>query len=66
MGTNTRIINKFQGYSIADCACELCIHYAGRSSPCPLEICCCIDEKAEAAMGETSTSIEGGLLVALD
>lgn len=40
--------NKFTGYTLEDCACELCLHYAGRGKPCPLETCCCEDEKQEA------------------
>ena len=42
------IYNKFPGYTLEDCDCTLCLHYAGRGNPCPLEVCCCEDEKQEA------------------
>ena len=47
---NTRIVDKFEGYSLEDCACELCVHFAGDGNPCPLEVCCCAEEKAEALL----------------
>ena len=43
-----RMPNKFTGYTLEDCACEFCLHYAGARKPCPLETCCCEDERAEA------------------
>ena len=36
---NTRIINKFEFWSVADCACEFCINYT-KDKPCPLDVCC--------------------------
>lgn len=54
MGNNTRIIDKFEHWSVVDCACELCIHFAGDSEPCPLTVCCCAEEKAEALRREVA------------
>lgn len=44
----TRRYNRFKGYTLKDCACEYCLHFAGRKKPCPLEVCCCADEKRQA------------------
>jgi len=52
MGQHTRIVDKFVGYSVEDCSCELCVHYAGHGESCPLEVCCCADEKVEALIRE--------------
>lgn len=41
-------IDKFAGYSAEDCKCQYCLHYAGKGKPCPLELCCCEDEKKQA------------------
>jgi len=48
MGENTRIYNRWQGYTVADCRCEHCLFYAGKKRPCPLDICCCKEERQEA------------------
>ena len=45
-------LNKFPGYSLEDCQCIYCLHYAGRGKPCPLESCCCENEKQEAVERE--------------
>ena len=54
MGSNTRVYDKFQGYTLADCACDACLHYPGKNKPCPLEVCCCAEEKAEAIKREVA------------
>lgn len=41
-------LNRFKGYTLEDCDCALCLHYAGRGKPCPLDTCCCAKEKREA------------------
>lgn len=41
-------LNRFEGYTLEDCDCALCLHYAGRGKPCPLDVCCCAAEKREA------------------
>jgi len=52
MGSNTRIYNRWQGYTLADCACEYCANYPGKDKPCPLEVCCCAEERREAFLRE--------------
>ena len=47
-GSGTRIYNKFEHWSVADCDCTQCKHYAGKGKPCPLEKCCIADIKEEA------------------
>lgn len=58
MGQNTHIYNRWQGYATADCSCELCVHYAGKSFPCPLDVCCCAEEREEALRRETAAREE--------
>jgi hypothetical protein len=53
---HTRIYNRWQGYTVADCDCRYCVHYAGQNSPCPLRVCCCAGERAEAARRERSAA----------
>ena len=57
MGSNTRVYNKFEFWSVADCACEHCQFYAGKNSTCPLEVCCCGDIRAEAIRREQAASV---------
>jgi len=52
MRNNTRIIDKFEHWSVADCDCSQCVHYAGKDNPCPLDVCCIADIKAEAIQRE--------------
>ena len=47
MTDNTYIYNRFSGYTTEDCSCEWCL-YVARGRRCTLDICCCIDERAEA------------------
>lgn len=72
MGKNTRIIDKFEYWSPADCACEFCLHYV-KKQPCQLEVCCCAEEKAEALRREVAAenrlaaaSVRGVKLSAVD
>jgi len=46
--SSKRIYNKFEFWSIADCDCSLCQHYAGKDKPCPLDVCCIEDIRQEA------------------
>lgn len=48
MKRNSKGVDRFTGYSVEDCTCKYCLHYAGKGKPCPLETCCCEDERAEA------------------
>ena len=42
-----RKFEKFE-YTLDDLACEYCLHYQGKRKPCPLETCCCEEERREA------------------
>lgn len=55
MKGNTKIYNKFKGYSLADCACEYCLYYGGKRSgkvTCLSEECVCKEEIADAKCRE--------------
>ena len=55
MKRNTRIYNKWQGYTLADCDCRYCVYYGGRRKgkiTCLTEKCVCADEIREAAERE--------------
>jgi len=45
---NTRILDRFTGYSVADCDCKLCLWYGGKRRGCKHGECCCAEEKHEA------------------
>lgn len=53
-----KILSRFKGYTLEDCDCVYCLHYQGRSNPCPLESCCCAEEKAEALKKMAAGSME--------
>ena len=53
---NTRIINKFEFWSVADCDCSLCLHHAGKDQPCPLDVCCIEDIRQEAIRREQNAT----------
>ena len=53
-GSGTRIYNKFEHWSVEDCACIHCQHYAGKGQPCPLDKCCIEDIKQEAIRREAA------------
>lgn len=48
MGQNTRIFNRFTGYSLKDCECRFCLYYGGKRKGCALPQCCCEEELAPA------------------
>lgn len=48
MGQNTRIFNRFTGYSLKDCECRFCLYYGGKRKGCALPQCCCEEERALA------------------
>ena len=52
MGNNTRIYNRFEWWSVADCDCQFCVHYRGKKRPCSLEVCCVEDIRQEAFQRE--------------
>lgn len=49
---NTRILDRFNGYSVADCDCTLCLYYGGKRRGCNLDKCCCAEERREAVERE--------------
>lgn len=55
MKRNTRIYNKWQGYTLADCDCKYCVYYGGKRKykiTCLTEHCVCENEIREAAERE--------------
>lgn len=51
----TRIYNKWQGYSLADCECRYCLYYGGKRKHkviCLADTCVCKEEIAEARRRE--------------
>ncbi len=52
MKRNTRIYNKWRGYTLADCDCRYCVYYGGKRKgiiTCLTEKCVCKNEIREAA-----------------
>lgn len=49
MKQNARVLNRFRGYTLRDCACEYCFYYGGKRAGCTLKRCCCEQERREAA-----------------
>lgn len=46
-----RILNRWQGYTVADCDCRYCLHYGGKRNGeirCLVSECVCIEELKEA------------------
>lgn len=52
MKSNARVVNRFKGYSVEDCECKYCLYFAGKGKSCPLKVCCCKEERAEALIRE--------------
>jgi|GEM_PF-287389 len=52
MDKNIRIYDRFEYWSVADCDCRHCVHYAGKARPCSLEACCIADIREEAIRRE--------------
>jgi hypothetical protein len=52
MKNNTRIYNRWRGYTVADCDCVYCRHWRGSKRGCALESCCCAAERLEARLRE--------------
>ena len=51
MKRNTKIYNKFTGYTPEDCDCKYCAFYGGKKKGkivCLTKKCCCEEERAEA------------------
>ena len=57
MAGMTRIFNRWQGYTVADCDCGLCLYYSGRKGKevnCLAKDCVCKEELKEAIRRERS------------
>ena len=52
MKQHTRMIDRFTGYTVADCDCKLCLYYGGKRRGCTVKKCCCEAERAEAVTRE--------------
>jgi len=48
----TKIYNRFTGYSTQDCLCVFCLYYENKRSLCPLDKCCCLEERILARKRE--------------
>ena len=59
-GSGKRIYNKFEHWSVEDCACVHCVNYAGKGKPCLLEKCCIEDIKQEAILHEAAQQEDSG------
>lgn len=59
MTQNTRIYNRFAGYTTEDCACEYCLYYAGKKKGCAIPECCCLEERRQAYERETGMKADG-------
>ncbi len=57
MRETTRIYNRWQGYTLADCDCKYCLYYGGKRKGeviCLAGECVCKAELREAARRERS------------
>lgn len=55
MKNNTKIYNRFQGYSLEDCDCRYCLYYGGKRKgkiTCLADNCVCKEEIKEARRRE--------------
>jgi hypothetical protein len=49
---NTRIYNRFEYWSVADCACDACLYWNEQECVCSLTACYCEDIRQEATRRE--------------
>jgi len=56
MTNNTRIYNRFTGYTTDDCACDACLYFGGKKRPCLLDECICMEERQAALEREQAAS----------
>jgi len=52
MNQQTRIYEKFKGYTTKDCSCDYCLYKT--KNGCSLEVCCCAEEKAVALLRDVT------------
>ena len=62
MGNNTKIYDKFEYWTVADCECSQCLYYISKKQPCPLEVCSIADIREEAARREQAVAERKDLL----
>ncbi len=51
MKNNTKIYNRFKGFTLEDCDCRYCLYYGGRRKgkvSCLVDECVCADEIRQA------------------
>ena len=46
MVSNTKIYDKFEYWTVADCACKFCVNHV-KKQPCSLEVCSIADIREE-------------------
>jgi hypothetical protein len=51
MNKSTRIVDRFEWWSVEDCSCDYCL-YVGKDGSCSLDVCCCADIREEAIRRE--------------
>jgi len=56
VGKNTRIYDRFDWWSVADCSCEFCLYWKGPKRGCSLMACACDDVRQEAVRREQAAA----------
>ena len=56
---NVRIMSRFTGYSTDDCDCKWCLFYGDKKKGCMIDVCCCLEERAQALERETKNKNGG-------
>lgn len=62
MKNNTKIYNKFKGYTLEDCNCKYCLYFGGRRRgevKCLAEECVCKEEIEQARRNERRLTLNG-------
>lgn len=62
MKNNTKIYNKFEGYTLEDCNCKYCLYFGGRrrgNVKCLAEECVCEEEIEAARRKERRFTLNG-------
>ena len=55
-GSGKRIYNKFEHWSVEDCACIHCVNYTRKGKSCSLDKCCIEDIRQEAIRREAGAT----------
>lgn len=62
MKNNTKIYNKFEGYTLEDCNCKYCLYFSGRRRgkvKCLVGKCVCKEEIEAARRKERRFTLNG-------